>query len=274
VNAPLPFHVEHGPQRDAAPVTVVLLHGVGGSHESWLLNAPALVNAGYRVLAWDAPGYGASPATEPLSMAAFARSLQALLLAKGGGRNVLIGHSMGGMIAQELMALMPDEAHRLVQGLVLFATSAAFGKPGGDWQQKFLSDRFAALDAGLGMEGLAKVLVGGMLATGTPDRVRHLAMSTMVKVPEATYRQALAAIVHFNRAAELSNIRVPTLCLACDQDKTAPADVMQRMAGRLAQGHYGCIGPAGHLGNLEQVPAFNAAVLGFLKQHFPAQADQ
>jgi pimeloyl-ACP methyl ester carboxylesterase len=274
MTALMPFYKEWGPSRDAAPVTVMLLHGVGGSHESWSLNVPALVEAGYRVLAWDAPGYGASPAIRPLNMAEFARALQALLKAQGGRRTVLLGHSMGGMIAQELMALLPDEADQLVHGLVLFATSAAFGKPGGDWQQKFLSDRFAALDAGLGMEGLAKVLVGGMLATGTPDRVRHMAMSTMVKVPEATYRQALAAIVHFNRAVELSSIAVPTLCLACDQDKTAPAEVMQRMAGRLAQGQFECFGPAGHLGNLEQAPAFNAAVLRFLKQHFPAQAVQ
>ncbi|MEN9539691.1 MAG: hypothetical protein RLZZ126_1926 [Pseudomonadota bacterium] len=263
----LPHHVSYG----SGGTTVFLLHGVGGSHQSWDATLPVLAGAGYKVVAWDAPGYGQSVATGPLSMQVFAQMALGLIASVGTERNVIVGHSMGGMIAQEAMAL--NAALRGpsvgVHGLVLFATSAAFGKPGGDWQKQFLQSRFAALDAGLGMEGLAKVLVGGMLALSTPDSVRDRAMQTMVQVSEQTYRQALAAIVSFNRLHHLPSIAVPTLCLACHQDKTAPPDMMEKMASLIPGGRYECIAQAGHLGNLEQPEAFHAALLKFLRQHFP-----
>jgi 3-oxoadipate enol-lactonase len=44
--------------------------------------------------------------------------------------------------------------------------------------------------------------------------------------------------------------------------------VMQRMATRMAGAHYTCLAQAGHIANLEQPAAFNAAVLAFLQQHF------
>jgi 3-oxoadipate enol-lactonase len=154
----LPFYIERG----AGDTAVFLLHGVGGGHRAFAATLPPLAQAGYRAISWDAPGYGRSVATEPLSMAVFAGALLRLIVHIGARCNVVLGHSMGGMIAQEACLTRPSA----FDGLVLFATSAAFGKPGGDWQRAFLQSRFAALDAGLGMAGLAPVLVGGMLALG------------------------------------------------------------------------------------------------------------
>ena len=271
----LPFFIEQG-QGDTA---VFLLHGVGGGHGAWDGSLPLLAEAGYRAIAWDAPGYGQSvgqsvghsvgpsPSGEPCSMAMFAEALLKLIAHVGARRNVVLGHSMGGMIAQEACLLDPAA----IDGLILFATSGAFGKPGGGWQREFLQSRFAALDAGLGMAGLAPVMVGGMLALGASAQVRAEAITLMSAVPEATYRAALAAIVSFNRLDNLPNIKVPALCLACAEDKTAPPSVMEKMAEKIPGGEYHCLGSAGHLGNLEQPEAFNAEVLRFLVQHFPIQ---
>ena len=184
--SPLPFYVEHG-EGDTA---VVLLHGVGGGHAAFASTLPVLAQAGFRAVAWDAPGYGTSalPANghEVLTMAVMADALLSLVRHLGAKRTVVVGHSMGGMIAQEACFQNADA----LQGLVLFATSAAFGKPGGDWQREFLQSRFAALDAGLGMAGLAPVLVGGMLALGASPHTRAAAINLMSTVPEATYRAA------------------------------------------------------------------------------------
>ena len=262
---PLPRYVEEG-QGDTA---VVLLHGVGGGHAAFSATLPVLAQAGYRAVAWDAPGYGGSAVAtlghEPLSMAHMADALLRLVQHLGAKRTVVVGHSMGGMIAQEACFMQPGE----LDGLVLFATSAAFGKPGGDWQRAFLQSRFAALDAGLGMAGLAPVLVGGMLALGASSRTRAVAVNLMSTVPETTYRAALAAIVSFNRLENLPHLNMPVLCLACDEDKTAPPSVMEKMAANIPQGSYQCVAHAGHLGNMEQPEAFNGAVLGYLQQHFP-----
>ena len=61
---------------------------------------------------------------------------------------------------------------------------------------------------------------------------------------------------------------MPTLCLAAELDRTAPPEVMQRMASRIPNAQYHCLAAAGHIANLEQPKTFNAAVLAFMQQHF------
>ena len=247
-----------------------LLHGVGGGKEAWQANQLAWAAAGYRTLAWDAPGYGASVPVDPCSMTGLARALERLIDQTAADINVLIGHSMGGMVAQQAAALFPEKVH----GLVLSATSPSFGPSGSGWQQKFLRERFAPLDAGLGMAGLARQLVPAMMAPGIDATRQEPAAALMSAVPEASYRAALAAIVEFNQLENLPRIGVPTLCLAGEHDRNAPPPVLRKMAGRIPGAQYACIPGVGHLANLEAPAAFNAIVLDFLQQHFPIRGDQ
>jgi pimeloyl-ACP methyl ester carboxylesterase len=244
---------------------VFLLHGVGGGKEAWPSTVAALVGAGYRAIAWDMPGYGGSEMIAPYDNAGLARALESLVDEAGAHRNVLLGHSMGGMVAQEAAALFPDKLH----GLILSGTSPAFGKPGGDWQRQFLQSRFAPLDAGRGMAGLAPELVAAMIGRDAEAEGVALARSVMARVPEATYRAALSAIVTFDQRANLGNIRVPTRCIAGEDDRNALPEVMEKMARRIAGADYFCLPRIGHIANLEAPAAFNALALEFLEQHFP-----
>ena len=259
----LPSFIEQG----SGDTAVFLLHGVGGGARGWGQTLPVLAAQGYRAIAWDAPGYGQSSTVQLYTNQALAESLHSLIAHVGARRNVLLGHSMGGMIAQEAFALRSQSIH----GLVLFATSPAFGKPGGDWQQQFLQSRFAPLDAGAGMAGLAPGLVRGMFAPGAQTAEMAEAVVLMSAVPEVTYRAALSAIVSFNQLENLPRINVPTLCLACELDQNAAPTVMQKMAARIAGAQYECLPGVGHLGNMEQPEPFNAAVLKFLIEHFPTE---
>lgn len=241
---------------------VLLLHGIGGGREAWgdsgSATGAALAAAGHLTLAIDFPGYGLSPAIEPFDLAGLARSVVALIDHLGAGPAVLVGHSMGGMVAQEVAALVPDR----LAGLVLASTSPAFGKPGGDWQRDFLQSRFAPLDAGLGMAGLAAQLVPAMVAPGTAPPVLAAAQAMMAGVPEATYRCAVTALVAFDRRAHLPAIAVPTAVITGEHDRTAAPEVSRRMAERIAGATCTIVPGAGHLLNLEQPAAFNAALLG------------
>jgi 3-oxoadipate enol-lactonase len=226
---------------------------------------PFLANHGYRAVAWDAPGYGQSKLVAPYTMAEVARAFIGLVGHINARRSIVLGHSMGGMVAQEALAM---ESHGL-DGAILFSTSPAFGKPGGDWQQGFLQSRFKPLDAGAGMAGLAPSLVRGMVAPNATPEAIQTATHLMSGVPEATYRLALQAIVDFNQRDNLPNIAMPVLCLAGEFDATASPAVMKKMAERIPGAAYACVEGVGHIGNMERPDAFNAEVLRWLGQHFP-----
>jgi pimeloyl-ACP methyl ester carboxylesterase len=248
------------------PRTVVLLHGIGGGRRLWGLGrgglGDALAAAGWRVLALDLPGYGGSPLpAEPLTVAAMAQAVRRTVASQCAGPVVLLGHSMGGMVAQELAATSAAG----LQALVLACTSSAFGPPGGGWQQGFVASRLQPLDEGLGMAGLAAQLVPAMVAPQAGKDAVAEALGVMSAVPEATYRAALQAIVAFDRRAALAGLDLPVLCLAAEHDRTAPPDVMARMAGRLPQGRFAVIPGAGHLATVEQPAACAAAITAFLQ---------
>lgn len=257
----VPAFIESG----AGRIAVVMLHGVGGGKEAFRPQIQPLAEAGYRAIAWDMPGYGESPAIAPCDMAGLAAALVALLDRLDIERAALLGHSMGAMVALEAVARTPAR----VAALVLSAGSPAFGKPDGAWQQAFLRDRLGPLDAGGTMAEVAHRLVPSMVGEGFAPEGAALAASIMSRVPPATYRAALHALMGFDRRDALAGIGVPTLAIAGELDPAAPAAVMEKMAARIPGARYVLLPRAGHLANLEQPAAFNAAVLEFLHTHFP-----
>jgi 3-oxoadipate enol-lactonase len=247
---------------------VVLLHGVGGGREAWgdtmSGTGAALADAGYRVIAADLPGYGDSATIEPYDMAGLATVVADLIRALQPARCALVGHSMGGMVAQEVMARAPQQ----VQALVLSGTSPAFGRADGAWQAEFLAQRLAPLDAGRGMAALAPGLVLGMASPTAPHDAVARAAVLMSAVPEATYRRALQALAGFDRRESLRDLRVPVLCLAGAHDRNAPAAVMQQMAARMADAEVVVMPGVGHLANMEAPGPFNLALIDFLQRRF------
>jgi 3-oxoadipate enol-lactonase len=243
--------------------TVLMLHGIGGGHSAFAPQVETFANAGYRAVSWDAPGYGSSAPIEPYTFKGLAMSCIALIEAitlSTSQKITLVGHSMGGMIAQEVVARRPD----LVGRLVLCATSAVFGKPDGKWQQDFIAARTRPLDEGKSMAQLAEALVPSMVGTGhLPEGVR-LATYCMGQVSSATYRRALEALVTFDRQAALASIQCPTLLIAGEQDKNAPPSVMRRMADAIPSSTFVEMQGIGHLVNLEAPDEFDALVLNFL----------
>ncbi len=270
VDAPL-AHLEWlppAPTPTGAVPLAVLLHGVGGGRQAWMHSGAALAAQGYRVLAADQPGYGKSSTIDPYDMAGMADAVRRLIdwagagAGAGAGANttLVVGHSMGGMVAQELVARSP--AH--VRALVLAATSPAFGAPGGTWQADFLRSRFQPLDAGRGMPGLAAELVAAMAGRDAPPARLAEAQALMAAVPEATYRSALAALVRFDRREALGLIKVPTLVVTGEDDRTAAPEVARRMAARIAGAELTIVPATGHLLMLEQPAAFDRVLLDFV----------
>jgi pimeloyl-ACP methyl ester carboxylesterase len=252
---------------DAPGPPVVLLHGVGGGRESWgdaiSRTGRGVAAAGFTAIAVDLPGYGDSPLIDPYDMAGLARAVRDLIDWLGTGTAAVVGHSMGGMVALEMMAHAPQG----VAALVLMGTTPAFGRPDGEWQRQFLAQRLAPLDAGKGMSSLAPGLVQGMASRRAPHDAVARGAVLMSAVPEATYRLALAAIAGFDRRKLLSQLRLPVLCLAGADDRNAPPSVMEKMALCIGGAEYRVLPGVGHLAHMEAPRAVNPALVGFLQRH-------
>jgi 3-oxoadipate enol-lactonase len=252
----------HGP-------TVILLHGGGGGREAWgdavSRTGKFIAHAGYTVLAPDLPGYGDSPPIKPLTIAAMADAALALARSDDDAPCIVVGHSMGGMVAQQMIAHEPSR----IAAMVICASSPAFGKLDGAWQRQFLHERTHLLDEGRGMRGLAPGLVRGMCAPDAPDANIAFATLMMSAVPEATYRDALQALMGFDQRMQLPRITVPVLCLAGEKDRNAPPAVLQQTAARIPGAEFHEMPGVGHLANLESPNLFNRAVVEFLLRRCP-----
>ena len=250
---------------DPALPPLVFLHGIGGAARSWRVQLEAFSDR-YRTIAWDMPGYGGSPLLASVSIAALADALQDFLGQIGAKKPILVGHSIGGMIVQQLLVQSPD----IPAAVVLAQTSPAFGKPDGDWQKEFIGARLGPLDRGETMVSLAPALVSELVGDDPDIRGMELARDCMAAVPEATYRATMLALLGFDQRGALKNIAVPTLVLSGSKDKNAPAPMMAKMASYIPSATYVELEGVGHLVNLEQPATFDAALDSFLKAHAAA----
>jgi 3-oxoadipate enol-lactonase len=245
--------------------TVLMLHGVDGGHLAFAPQVETLASSGFRAVAWNMPGYGRSAPIEPYTFKGLAASCIALIEGLRCGEATLVGHGMGGMVAQEVVARRPE----LVSKLVLCGTAPSFRETEADWQRDYIDSRMAPLDAGQGMAQLAQMLVPQWIGPGALPEGVQLAQHCMAQVNPSTYRRALQALPTFDRRADLPRIHVPTLLLAGEHDRSTPPAVMQAMARQIRGSTYLEMRGIGHLQNLEAPDEFDAAVLNFL--HLPRQ---
>jgi pimeloyl-ACP methyl ester carboxylesterase len=176
---------------------------------------------------------------------------------------ILVGHSMGGFVAQEAYARFPE----CVRALVLCFTSAAFGGTGGDFARQFIAARIAPLDDGKTMAEIAARLMPSMRGSRSDAQGLAHAEGVMAGVPPETYRKAVRLLTTFDRRAQLPEIRVPTLLVAGGDDRVAPAEVMQRMAQKVPGAEFVLLDGCGHLGPMDQPDPFNEALAQFLERH-------
>ncbi len=240
---------------------LMFLHGIGGAARGFLPQLDQFGRA-WRAVAWDMPGHGGSSPLEIVSIDSLAAALAGFLAQAGLDRPVLVGHSLGGMVAQRLLALQPQA----VRALVLAQTSAAFGSRDPAWGEAFVAARLGPLDAGHTMAGLADGMVADMVGDAPDPAGVSLARWCHAHTPDSTYRDMVRALPGFDMREALRRITAPTLVLAGSRDHDAPPAGMRRMAARIPGATYAELPGAGHLAYLEQPAAFNTAVQGFMNR--------
>ena len=245
-----------------AGTPLVLLHAFPLSGLMWTQDAARFAKAG-RVITPDLPGFGRSPRHVSLSMAAMAEAVGSLLEQLSLQQPVVLGGlSMGGYVALEFLRKFPKR----VKALALFSTKAAADSP----EQR--QGRFKLIER-LRLEGL-KVLSQMMLPklVGRTTAATH--PSVVVEVERLILAADLDGVIDAVRAmAEradsrplLSSIACPTLIVAGDEDQVIPPEESRLMAEAIQGAELKRIPQAGHLTNLEQPEAFQAAVESWLRE--------
>ena len=117
----IPAFVHHGGAADdGSGRSVLLLHGAGMDHTVWRGLARHLAHHGGRVVAPDFPGHGRTPGPALGSIEEMANWVKELLEGEGAGKPTIVGHSMGGLVALRLGALVGPG----VEGLVLISSAS------------------------------------------------------------------------------------------------------------------------------------------------------
>ena len=173
--------------------TLVLLHGVTLDAESnWGAAVPTLAQS-FRVLAPDLRGHGAGPpARVPYRLEDCADDVAAVVQALGTGPVIVVGYSMGGMIAQTFWRQYPE----LTAGLVLCATarnvSGSFLEQLTAMTMPFLVGAVGAIPS---VFPLRADLVGGrLLGDGLDPRIRRAVLARMRRMPLVTALAAMQAV--------------------------------------------------------------------------------
>jgi pimeloyl-ACP methyl ester carboxylesterase len=234
---------------------LVLLHGIGSGAASWVQQFDGL-GASRRLLAWDAPGYGASSPVDAESPVAthYATVLKDWLDALGIERCVLVGHSLGAIIAGAFAA-----AHsQRVAGLLLLSPAGGYGAASADVRETKRDQRLAMLNE-LGPQGLADQRSTNMLSANASDEARAWVRWNMARVIPHGYAQATHLLANADLASDLARFKGRINVAVGADDSITPPAACERIA--LAAGTQLQVVPrAGHAGYIEAPAAYTAII--------------
>jgi 3-oxoadipate enol-lactonase len=252
-------------------MTVFLLHGIYGSKEYWRPQTERLVAKGYRVVAWDAPGYGISPLPDPFDFDIVADTGARLIRALGTERNVVHGHSMGGQITPRIRLKAPDRIH----GIVISSTIGYFANRTKEEQEEFVRKRTAPPPPGTDPVTANLMVVNSMLGPTSRgpevELVRHWASRT----PSDTVKAAVKAVQTWPEADAIAGfkaINIPALLVAGEVDQVGHPAGMKRVAAMINGCEFGIVSGSGHYPWAENPEEFNRYFFAFLSKRFPVKA--
>lgn len=243
------------PVGPAGAPLLVLGPSLGTSAILWE-NAIALLAEDYRVVAWDLPGHGASPAaTETFTVADLADAVAGATRALGADRMFYAGVSLGGAVGLELGLRHPQ----LLVAMAIVASGAQLGEPAA-WRERAAVVR--AQSTSVLVAASAQRWFGPASVAREPDLSGRL-LHALRDADAESYALCCDALAAYDVRERLSELRMPVLALWGEHDAVAPEQKAVEIAEGARNGEAQPIADVAHLPPAERPAATAAALLAF-----------
>lgn len=246
---------------------VIFIHGFPFNRTMWdgQLNA---VPDGWRFIAPDLTGFGesADSGTDPLMMERFSDDIVQLMKQLDVDQAVIVGLSMGGYVALDLVTRYPDR----VRALVLTATRANADSDEARKKRFELAAKSRAHGTIPVIETMLPHLLSAHSRLKMPALVKQVHAMMESTSPQTLSRALLGMAQRKDYTAELAGINVSTLVVRGDSDDIIPATEMDGIARGVRGARQEVITLTGHLPPLENTEVFNSILVRFLELLPPA----
>ncbi len=248
---------------------IIFIHGIAGCWRNWLENLPYF-GRGYRAIALDLPGFGASPMPSwPIDMPAYGRLLHDFCEKLGVEGATVVGNSMGGFVAVEAVTAAPGHFERLVlvsaagiintwnpeERAVVTALAWKLFGPHYARRSRFIVSRRRA------REFVFRPFVR------YPARLREDLLLEQIEngLKQADgFGDALHAVIRHDIRERLSEIEMPTMIVWGQSDRVIPMAAALSYHRRIPHSRLEIFERTGHVPQLERPTRFNAVLDDFL----------
>jgi 3-oxoadipate enol-lactonase len=241
---------------------IVLLHGLGGSSNTWAPLMPTL--ARFQTIRIDLPGAGRSHLVEgPISIDSLTRAVERVMIQLGISTAHIVGHSMGTIVATHLASKT-----KLVRSLLLFGPLLC--PPDGARAIIKARGMKAKTEGVVGMQVIADALVQASTSTESKQKrsasVAFVRESLMRQCPDGYARNCDA--LSEAQAADTSRITCPTLLVTGEEDVVAPPQAVRAMSEKIANSRMEVLRGCGHWTTIEMPDECANITRQFYNQRF------
>lgn len=237
---------------------LVLLHGIGSSSASWLFQLESL--KGYRLIAWDAPGYGESDFLNKQEPDAgdYADALRMFIDSLLLKDVVLVANSLGGLIAGAYARLQPDR----VRAMMLISPAGGYGNASPVERHEKLASRLKQLDE-LGPEGMAEKRSPTLVGPAAPAIALEVVRWSQRRIRPAGYRQAAYCLANGRLVEDGRFFNKEVLVVCGTEDTITPEAGCKAVARAFPKGEYRRLPALGHVAHIEDPARLNAMIADF-----------
>ena len=244
------YYAETGKNHTENP-TIILVHGASGNHLAW----PKALRRieGWRVIAPDLPAHGKSSGDACDTVDAYAEAIGMMIQTLDIASAIVIGHSMGGAIAQTVALQHPQK----VAGTVLIGTGA------------YLTVNDALLETiQQDFEKAASLMSKWSWGPSATDAMRSGDKQQILSNPSAVVYQDYVACSRFDVRNRLNEIECPVLIVGGHADKMTPLNLSQDLHAAIKNSTLKTIENGGHMMMLEFPEDLYAHLADWLQEHF------